>query len=77
MGVDASEKHAWKTSSPAGLSDRHQPQPMRAGGASVARQQKPGVTNFFGIVKIAELASQGFWPFDRTAIVIRSRIAAL
>lgn len=35
------------------------------------------VTNFFGIVKIAELASQGFWPFDRTAIVIRSRIAAL
>jgi hypothetical protein len=36
-----------------------------------------GVTNFFGIVKIAELASQGFWMFDRTAIVICSRIAAL
>ena len=35
------------------------------------------VTNFFDIVKLAELASQGFWPFDRTAIVIRSRIAAL
>jgi hypothetical protein len=35
------------------------------------------VTNFFVIVKIAELASQGFWPFGRTAIVIRSRIAAL
>jgi hypothetical protein len=35
------------------------------------------VTNFFGIVKIAELASQGFLAFDRTPIVIRSRIAAL
>ena len=35
------------------------------------------VTNFFGIVKLAELASQGFWTFDRTAIVICSRIAAL
>lgn len=35
------------------------------------------VTNFFGIVKMAELASQGFWPFDRTPIVIRGRIAAL
>jgi hypothetical protein len=36
-----------------------------------------GVTNFFGIVKTAELASQGFWTFDRTAIVILGRIAAL
>jgi hypothetical protein len=35
------------------------------------------VTNFFGIVKTAELASQGFWTFDRTAIVILGRIAAL
>ena len=39
--------------------------------------RRPSVTNFFGIVKIAELASQGFWPFDRAPVVIRSRIAAL
>jgi hypothetical protein len=35
------------------------------------------VANFFGIVKTAAPASQGFCPFDRTGIVIRRRIAAL
>jgi len=37
----------------------------------------PAVTNFFGIVKIAELPSQAFRVFGRTRIVIRSQIAAL
>lgn len=32
---------------------------------------------FFNVVKIAELASQGFQVFGRTRIVIRSQIAAL
>lgn len=35
------------------------------------------VTDLIAAVKLAELASQGFWAFDRTPIVIRSRIAAL
>jgi len=35
------------------------------------------VTNFIDVVKLAELTSQGIWMFDRTAIVICSRIAAL
>jgi hypothetical protein len=43
----------------------------------LARDRHLSVTNFFGIVKTAELASQGFWTFDRTAIVILGRIAAL
>ena len=39
--------------------------------------ERLGVANFFDIVKLAKLASQGFLDFCRTAIVIRSRIAAL
>ena len=59
------------------LETQPRPLPSAVGGGVTFRLPFLNVTNFFGIVKIAELASQGFWTFGRTAVVILGRIAAL